>query len=137
MTHALPDAPVPHDDGPHDGDDDDDGDGPEIPRNRSIAKRRISHYGPTDLCDGCLNGTYQHTSACRQRFNRLLDAAEPLPRGDEVLNSEEHDEHEDQIHDILGCLTPLNLLMLNRLTLWIWILFLSVLQVPHLNHLKM
>ena len=93
--HALPDAPVPHDDGPHDdgphddgphdGDDDDDaGDGPEMPRNRSITKRRISHYGPTDLCDGCLNGTYQHTSACRQRFNRLLDAAEPLPRGDEI-----------------------------------------------------
>ena len=54
----------------------------EIPRNRSITKRRIEQYGQTDGCDGCLNGHYLHTPTCRKRFNELLNNAEPLPRGD-------------------------------------------------------
>ena len=48
-------------------------------RNRVITKRRITQYGETDLCDGCLLGTYAHSYECRERFNRLLDELEPLP----------------------------------------------------------
>jgi hypothetical protein len=51
---------------------------PEFPRHRSITKRRIATYGATELCDGCIRGTYTHTEACRQRFNQLLNHAEPL-----------------------------------------------------------
>ena len=93
--HALLDTPDPPDDDPDANADDGD-----VPRNRAITKRRVHQYGPTDLCDGCLNGTYQHTSACRQRFNRLLDAAEPLPRGDEALETSSNAVHEDQVDDI-------------------------------------
>lgn len=49
----------------------------DISRNRSITKRRLAQYGITDHCDGCINGTYSHTPACRTRFNTLLDTAEP------------------------------------------------------------
>eukprot|EP00435_Cladocopium_sp_Y103_P071759 s497_g38.t1 len=76
-------------------------------RNRSITKRRIERFGQTDLCDGCINGTYQHTQACRQRFNRLLDASEPLPRGEDALvgdrldgRLDENEAAEDRIDDI-------------------------------------
>ena len=48
------------------------------PRNRSITKRRIIHYGPTEFCDGCLRGTYSHSLDCRGRFNKLLNESEPL-----------------------------------------------------------
>ena len=48
-------------------------------RNRVIASRRIRQYGETDMCDGCLLGTYAHSYECRERFNRLLDELEPLP----------------------------------------------------------
>ena len=87
-------------------DDNQDGDGPPDddptnPRNRSITKRRIHRFGPTEHCDGCLNGTYGHTPECRQRFNRILDASEPLPRGDEALTptATEHEDKEETIDD--------------------------------------
>ena len=48
-------------------------------RNRVITNRRILQYGETDMCDGCLLGTYAHSYECRERFNRLLDELEPLP----------------------------------------------------------
>ena len=57
---------------------DDEPDSIEEPRNRSITRRRLAQYGPTDLCDGCLLGTYSHSPECRSRFNKLLDSAEPL-----------------------------------------------------------
>ena len=100
-----------------DADDDaPDGDGPPDdptnPRNRSITKRRIHRFGPTDHCDGCLNGTYGHTSACRQRFNRILDASEPLARGDdEALISTENEEREETIDDffkLFDTIEPMN-----------------------------
>ena len=47
-------------------------------RNRSITKRRIEVYGQSPACDGCSRGTYSHTPACRDRFNRLINEAEPL-----------------------------------------------------------
>ena len=87
-------------------------DDPTNPRNRSITKRRIHRFGPTDHCDGCLNGTYGHTSACRQRFNRILDASEPLARGDdEALISTENEEREETIDDffkLFDTIEPMN-----------------------------
>ena len=95
---------IPAPDAPDDDDDDDDDDAPgdddnpDIPRNRSVTKRWVQFYGPAELCDGCLNGTYQHTSTCRERFNRLLNAAEPLPRGDDELTPDTN--HEDEAYDM-------------------------------------
>lgn len=69
----------------------------DVPRNRSITKRRISQYGITDNCNGCINGTYSHTPECRARFNRLLDNSEPrgLASGGidvDVAHGKLHDE---------------------------------------------
>ena len=47
-------------------------------RNRNITKRRREQYGPTEGCQGCFTGTYQHSLDCRRRFNDLLNEAEPL-----------------------------------------------------------
>ena len=47
-------------------------------RHRSITRRRLLAYGHTEACEGCLNGTYQHTAECRARFNALLNESEPL-----------------------------------------------------------
>lgn len=72
----------------------------DLPRNRSITKRRILLYGQSPECDGCLNGSYSHTQACRQRFNALLDASEPLPRGDGDLDLDVTEHVDDEIHDV-------------------------------------
>ena len=47
-------------------------------RNRAITTIRIGIFGRTPKCDGCKHGTYGHTKACRERFNRLLDENEPI-----------------------------------------------------------
>ena len=47
-------------------------------RNRAITTIRIGIFGRTPKCDGCKLGTYGHTKACRERFNRLLDENEPI-----------------------------------------------------------
>ena len=67
---------------------------PEFPRHRSITKRRIATYGATELCDGCIRGTYTHTEACRQRFNQLLNHAEPLVEVSGGGIDVAHDDHE-------------------------------------------
>lgn len=63
-------------------------------RNRVITSRRIRQYGETDMCDGCLLGTYAHSYECRERFNRLLDECEPLVQGDDAV---EQTDSKDQI----------------------------------------
>ena len=123
---SIEDADNQDGDGPPDDD-------PTNPRNRSITKRRIHRFGPTEHCDGCLNGTYGHAPECRQRFNRILDASEPLPRGDGALTPTEHEDKEETSDDFSHFLTLLKRQMLNQLILWIWTLFRIVLQMNHQN----
>ena len=49
-------------------------------------------HGPTPKCEGCKYGTYSHSSACRERFNKLLDHAEPVKRRLEGTTSTESKE---------------------------------------------
>ena len=53
----------------------------DAPRHRSITQRRLKQYGITPDCNGCLNGSYLHSAACRARFDDLLNAAEPRISG--------------------------------------------------------
>ena len=50
---------------------------PKPRRNRPITPLRIAVWGKTPACDGCKEGTYAHSKDCRDRFNKLLDEAEP------------------------------------------------------------
>ena len=79
---------------------------PETTRNRSITKR-LERFGQTDLCDGCISGTYHHTQTCRQRSYRLLDASEPLPQGDDDLAGDDDDgDRFDCIFRLFDTLSP-------------------------------
>ena len=65
---------------------------PEKKRNRAVTTLRIAVHGPTPKCEGCKYGTYSHSSACRERFNKLLDHAEPVKRRLEGTTSTESKE---------------------------------------------
>lgn len=71
-----------------------------LPQTFDITKHRIIKYGQSEHSDGCLHGSYLHTLECRQRFNRLLDGAEPLPRGEDDQVSGGGDTHEDRVDDV-------------------------------------
>lgn len=80
-----------------------DGDDLLVPRNRSITKRRLNHYGSTDNCDGCLRGTYSHSLECRSRFNRLLNEFEPFDEasgGGDIYGHQEHEDEEQPKDDV-------------------------------------
>ena len=94
-----------------------------LPQTFDITKRRIIKYVQSEHSDGCLHGSYLHALECCQRFNRLLDAAEPLPRGEDDQVSGGGDTHEDRVTLLLP-----KKRMLNLLTHWILTLFLNVLQ---------
>lgn len=65
---------------------------PEKKRNRAVTTLRIAVHGPTPKCEGCKFGTYAHSSACRERFNKLLDDTEPVKRRLEGMTSTESKE---------------------------------------------
>ena len=59
-------------------------------RNRSITTLRIGIHGPTPKCNGCREGSYNHTKECRIRFNQLIDICEP-PSKDKDLPPGAHE----------------------------------------------
>ena len=46
---------------------------PKLKRHRAITTLRIAVHGKTPGCDGCREGTYDHSQACRTRFDSLLN----------------------------------------------------------------
>ena len=74
---------------------DEDRETPSVKRHRSITKLRIATHGKTPKCEGCRNGSYNHSPACRKRFDDLLDLHEPLTKLTAAETAEDEELEKD------------------------------------------
>ena len=66
-----------------------------VKRHRSITKLRIATHGKTPKCEGCKSGSYNHSPACRKRFDELLDLHEPLTKLTAAETAEDEEFEQD------------------------------------------